>query len=76
MRSLNIQPHRRHLPSGQLPGADPPVHSRGPARVVNIIGRALALSEAETEEQLAAVTAEFAAGTRISARSGGALSSG
>ncbi len=31
-----------------------------PARVVNIIGRALALSEAETEEHLAAVTAEFA----------------
>jgi predicted GH43/DUF377 family glycosyl hydrolase len=30
------------------------------ARVVNIIGRALALTEAETEEQLAAVTAEFA----------------
>jgi len=31
-----------------------------PARVVNIIGRALALSEAETAEQLAAVRADFA----------------
>jgi predicted GH43/DUF377 family glycosyl hydrolase len=30
-----------------------------PARVVNIIGRALALSEAEIEEQLIAVTEEF-----------------
>ena len=30
-----------------------------PARIVNIIGRALALSEAEVEEQLAAVTANF-----------------
>ncbi len=30
-----------------------------PARIVNIIGRALALSEAEIEEQLAAVTADF-----------------
>jgi predicted GH43/DUF377 family glycosyl hydrolase len=30
-----------------------------PARVVNIIGRALALSEAEVEEQLIAVTDEF-----------------
>ena len=33
-----------------------------PARIVNILGRALALSESETEEQLAAVTEEF--GTR------------
>jgi len=30
-----------------------------PARIVNIIGRALALSEAEIEEQLVAVTEEF-----------------
>jgi len=30
-----------------------------PTRLVHIIGRALALSEAETEEQLAAVTADF-----------------
>src|SRR5277367_2752206 len=30
-----------------------------PARVVNIIGRALALSDSETAQQLAAVTAEF-----------------
>jgi predicted GH43/DUF377 family glycosyl hydrolase len=33
-----------------------------PARIVNIIGRALSLSEAETEEQLAAASADF--GTR------------
>ncbi len=32
-----------------------------PKRIVNIIGRALALSEAETEAQLASVTADFAA---------------
>jgi predicted GH43/DUF377 family glycosyl hydrolase len=30
-----------------------------PARIVNIIGRALAVSEAEAEEQLAAIAAEF-----------------
>ncbi len=30
-----------------------------PARIVNIIGRALAMSEAEAEEQLAAVSADF-----------------
>ena len=30
-----------------------------PARIVNILGRALSLSESETEEQLAAVTADF-----------------
>lgn len=30
-----------------------------PARVVNIIGRALALSEAETEQELAAILADF-----------------
>lgn len=33
--------------------------SPDPTRIVNIIGRALALTEAETEEQLAAVTADF-----------------
>lgn len=30
-----------------------------PARIVNILGRALSLSEAETKKQLAAITAEF-----------------
>ena len=59
MRSLNIQPtgitfrpdSSRVLIRPFIPG--------DPARVINIIGRALALSESETEEQLAAVTADF-----------------
>ena len=59
MRSLSIQPtgttfrpdNSRVLIRPFIPG--------DPARIVNIIGRALALSEAETEEQLAAVTADF-----------------
>jgi predicted GH43/DUF377 family glycosyl hydrolase len=37
-----------------------PFISADPARVVNIIGRALALTEPETEEYLAEVTTEFA----------------
>ena len=59
MRSLSIQPtgitfrpdNSRVLIRPFIPG--------DPARIVNVIGRALALSEAETEEQLAAVTADF-----------------
>jgi predicted GH43/DUF377 family glycosyl hydrolase len=59
MRSLSFQPtgitirpdNSRVLIRPFIPG--------DPARIVNIIGRALALSEAETEEQLAAVTADF-----------------
>jgi len=59
MRSLTIQPtgitfrpdSSRVLIRPFIPG--------DPARIVNIIGRALALSEAETEEQLAAVAAGF-----------------
>ncbi len=59
MRSLTFQPtgitfspdNSRVLLRPFIPG--------NPARIVNIIGRALALSEAETEEQFAAVTAEF-----------------
>lgn len=59
MRSLTLQPtgitfrpdHSRVLIRPFIPG--------DPARVVHIIGRALAMSEAETEEQLAAVTADF-----------------
>jgi predicted GH43/DUF377 family glycosyl hydrolase len=37
-----------------------PFISSDPARIVNIIGRALALTEAEVEQQLVAVTEEFA----------------
>ncbi len=59
MRSLNHSAHRRHLAAEQRARADPPLHPVRSARIVNIIGRALALSEAEIEEQLAAVTAEF-----------------
>ena len=59
MRSLNIQPTgiifrpdiSRVLIRPFIPG--------DPARIVNIIGRALALSETESEEQLAAVIADF-----------------
>ncbi len=59
MRSLTIHPtgvtfrpdNSRVLIRPFIPG--------DPARIVNIIGRALALSEAETEEQLAAVAADF-----------------
>ena len=59
MRSLNIQPtgitfrpdSSRVLIRPFIPGDT--------ARVINIIGRALALSEAETEEELAAVSTDF-----------------
>ncbi len=59
MRSLTLQPtgitfrpdNSRVIIRPFIPG--------NPARIVNIIGRALALSEAETAEQLAAVTADF-----------------
>ena len=59
MQSLNLEPTgilfrpdvSRVLIRPFIPGE--------PARIVNIIGRALALSEAETEEQLVAVAADF-----------------
>ncbi len=59
MHSLTIQPtgitfrpdNSRVLIRPFIPG--------DPARIVHIIGRALALSEAESEEQLAAITADF-----------------
>lgn len=59
MRSLNIRPsgvtfrpdNSRVLIRPFIPG--------DPARVVNIIARALALSESEAEEQLGAVSADF-----------------
>ena len=59
MNRLNLQPtgilfqpdNARVLIRPFIPG--------DPARIVKIIGRALALSEAETEEQLVAVTADF-----------------
>ena len=59
MRSLTFQPtgitfrpdSSRVLIRPFIPG--------DPARIINIIGRALALSEAESDEQLAAITADF-----------------
>jgi predicted GH43/DUF377 family glycosyl hydrolase len=59
MSSLNLQPtdvlfqpdSSRVLIRPFIPG--------DPTRIVNVIGRALALSESETEEQLAAVSADF-----------------
>ena len=59
MQSLNLEPtgilfrpdNSRVLMRPFIPG--------DPARIVNIIGRALALTEAETEEQLVAVAADF-----------------
>jgi predicted GH43/DUF377 family glycosyl hydrolase len=60
MRSLNICPTGVSFRPDSSRVLIRPFISADPARVVNIIGRALALDEAETEEQLAAVTAEFA----------------
>jgi len=60
MRSLNIRPTGVSFRPDSSRVLIRPFISADPARVVNIIGRALALSEAETVEQLAAVTAEFA----------------
>jgi predicted GH43/DUF377 family glycosyl hydrolase len=60
MRSLNICPTGVSFRPDSSRVLIRPFISADPARVVNIIGRALALDEAETEEQLAEVTAEFA----------------
>ncbi len=59
MRSLDIQPTGVTFKPDSSRVLIRPFIPSDPARIVNIIGRALALSEAETKEQLAAVTAEF-----------------
>jgi len=60
MRSLNIHPSGITFHPNSSRVLIRPFIPADPARVVNIIGRALALSETETAEQLAAVTADFA----------------
>jgi predicted GH43/DUF377 family glycosyl hydrolase len=60
MRSLNIYPTGVGFRPDSSRVLIRSFISADPARVVNIIGRALALNEAETAEHLAAVTAEFA----------------
>jgi len=59
MRSLNIRPTGVSFQPDSSRVLIRPFIPSDPARVVNIIGRALALSEEETVVQLAAVTAEF-----------------
>ena len=59
MRRLTLQPTGIILRPNSARVLVRPFIPSDPARIVNIIGRALALSEAETEELLAAITAEF-----------------
>jgi len=59
MRSLNIYPSGIDLRPNSARVLIRPFIPSDPARVVNIIGRAMALSEAEIEEQLIAVTEDF-----------------
>jgi predicted GH43/DUF377 family glycosyl hydrolase len=59
MRSLAIHPTGVTFRPDSARVLIRPFIPADPARIVNIIGRALALTEAETEEQLAAVTADF-----------------
>jgi predicted GH43/DUF377 family glycosyl hydrolase len=59
MRSLNIQPTGITFRPDSSRVLIRPFIPADPARIVNIIGRALAMSEAECEEQLVAVTADF-----------------
>jgi len=60
MRSLNICPTGVNLHPDTARVLIRPFIPSDPARVVNIIGRALALSEEETAENLAGITTEFA----------------
>jgi predicted GH43/DUF377 family glycosyl hydrolase len=60
MRSLNICPTGVSFRPDSSRVLIRPFISADPARVVNIIGRALSLTEEETEDYLAEVTAEFA----------------
>src|SRR5438105_15118584 len=59
MRSLDIQPSGVTFRPDSARVLIRPFIPADPARIVNIIGRALALSEAETREQLAAVIVDF-----------------
>ena len=59
MRRLNIHPTGVNLRPNSARVLIRPFIPGDTARVVNVIGRALALSEAEVEEQLIAVTEEF-----------------
>ena len=59
MRNLNIQPTGVTLRPNDARVLIRPFIPGDPARIVNVIGRALALSEAEVEEQLVAVTEDF-----------------
>ena len=59
MQSLNIQPTGVLFRPNSSRVLIRPFIPSNPARIVNIIGRALALSEAETEEQLVAIAENF-----------------
>jgi predicted GH43/DUF377 family glycosyl hydrolase len=59
VRSVNIQPTGVTFRPDSSRVLIRPFIPSDPTRIVNIIARALALSETETEEQLAAVTADF-----------------
>lgn len=59
MRSLNIRPAGVILRPNSARVLIRPFIPSDPSRVVNILGRALSMSEAETEDQLAAVTEDF-----------------
>ena len=60
MRGLNLRPTGVTLRPNSARVLIRPFIPGDPARIVNIIGRAVALSEAEVEEQLVAVTEQFA----------------
>ena len=59
MHSLNLQPTGVTFRPDSSRVLVRPFIPSDPARIVNVIGRALSLSEAETEEQLAAVVENF-----------------
>jgi len=59
MRRLKLRPSGIEFRPNSARVLIRPFIPADPARVVNIIGRALALSDSETAQQLAAVTAEF-----------------
>lgn len=59
MRSVNIRPTGVLLRPNSARVLIRPFIPSDSARIVNIIGRALALSDSETEEQLAAVMSDF-----------------
>jgi predicted GH43/DUF377 family glycosyl hydrolase len=59
MRSLTLRPTGVTLRPNSARVLIRPFLPSDPARIVNILGRALALTEAEVEEQLVAVTEDF-----------------